>query len=177
MCDGEFCDFYKIGEVECCFLMCVDWGFVYQNFLDGLCMIVLVGVNVGEWFMVVGECYYGNICNMVIEWFGCVEIVVDCIDDQFGVFFGGMCQCLQIVCNFVIVLCFVFMDELIGGFDVFVQVCFFDLLCGLVSDFGFLVVIVIYDFVVVCFLFYCIMVMKDGYIVEQGLIDRVLDDL
>lgn len=54
-------------------------------------MNVLVGVNVGEWLMVVGDWYYGNICFMVDDWFGWVEIDSDCIDDDLWFFFGGMC--------------------------------------------------------------------------------------
>lgn len=53
-------------------------------------MGVSVGGNVGECLMVVGVCNYGDICVIVSDWFGCVEISDVCIDDWFSIFLGGM---------------------------------------------------------------------------------------
>lgn len=69
------------------------------------------------------------------------------------------------------------MDEFIGGFDVLVQVCLFDLLCGLVCELDLVVVIVIYDLVVVCLFVDCLMVMCCLWVVEVGFIDQIFDDL
>lgn len=158
----ENCLLYVMSEVDCCCLLCIEWGVVYQYLLDGLCCQVLVGGNIGEWLMVIGARYYGDICVIVQKWLEEVEIFVNWIDDLLITFFGGMQQCLQIVCNLVMYLKLVFMDELIGGLDVLVQVCLFDLLCGLVVELNLVVVIVIYDLGVVCLLVDCLLVMKQG---------------
>ena len=51
-----------------------------------------------------------------------------------------------------------------------------DLIRGLVSDLGLSAIIVTHDLAVARLLSHRMMVMKDGYVIEQGLTDRVLDD-
>lgn len=82
-CDDGDCwlDFYVVSEVEWCILLCIEWGFVEQNLCDGLCMGVFVGVNIGEWLMVQGVCYYGWLCQVGLDWLEQVEIDLLCIDD------------------------------------------------------------------------------------------------
>jgi putative phosphonate transport system ATP-binding protein len=70
----------------------------------------------------------------------------------------------------------VFMDEPTGGLDVSVQARLLDLLRGLVQDLQLSVVIVTHDLAVARLISHRMMVMKNGYVIEQGLTDRVLDD-
>lgn len=68
------------------------------------------------------------------------------------------------------------MDEPTGGLDVSVQARLLDLLRSLVREMGLSAIIVTHDLAVVRLLADRLMVMKDGYVVESGLTDQVLDD-
>jgi len=174
--DGAMRDLYRLGEAERRFLLRTDWGFVHQNPADGLRMTVSAGANVGERLMAVGGRHYGRIRETATDWLGRVEISADRIDDQPRAFSGGMRQRLQIARNLVTGPRLVFMDEPTGGLDVSVQARLLDLLRGLVSDLGLAAIIVTHDLAVARLLSHRMVVMKDGYVVEQGLTDRLLDD-
>ncbi|MBX5271895.1 phosphonate C-P lyase system protein PhnK [Rhizobium sp. NLR17b] len=174
--DGGYRDLYHMNEAERRFLMRTDWGFVHQNPADGLRMSVSAGANVGERLMAIGDRHYGKIRSTAIDWLERVEIDADRIDDQPRAFSGGMRQRLQIARNLVTGPHLVFMDEPTGGLDVSVQARLLDLMRGLVNDLGLSAIIVTHDLAVARLLSHRMMVMKDGYVIEQGLTDRVLDD-
>ncbi|MBB2674113.1 UNVERIFIED_ORG: putative phosphonate transport system ATP-binding protein [Rhizobium esperanzae] len=174
--DGTYRDLYHMNEAERRFLMRTDWGFVHQNPADGLRMTVSAGGNVGERLMAIGDRYYGKIRSTAIDWLERVEIDADRIDDQPRAFSGGMRQRLQIARNLVTGPRLVFMDEPTGGLDVSVQARLLDLVRGLVNDLGLSAIIVTHDLAVARLLSHRMMVMKDGYVIEHGLTDRVLDD-
>jgi len=153
-----------------------DWAYVHQNPRDGLRMGVSAGGNVGERLMAVGARHYGTIRARAADWLARVEIAADRIDDRPSAFSGGMQQRLQIARNLVTSPRLVFMDEPTGGLDVSVQARLLDLMRGLVRDLDLSVVIVTHDLAVVRLLADRLMVMKGGYVVEQGLTDQVLDD-
>jgi putative phosphonate transport system ATP-binding protein len=174
--DERWRNLYDLSEAERRFLMRTDWGFVHQNPADGLRMAVSAGANVGERMMAVGDRHYGRIRQTAIDWLGRVEIAADRVDDEPRSFSGGMRQRLQIARNLVTNPRLVFMDEPTGGLDVSVQARLLDLLRGLVSDLGLAAIVVTHDLAVARLLSHRMMVMKDGYVIEQGLTDRVLDD-
>lgn len=174
--DGGHRDLYHMSEAERRFLMRTDWGFVHQNPADGLRMTVSAGANVGERLMAIGDRHYGNIRRTASDWLERVEISTDRIDDQPRAFSGGMRQRLQIARNLVTGPRLVFMDEPTGGLDVSVQARLLDLVRGLVNDLGLSAIVVTHDLAVARLLSHRMMVMKDGYVIEQGLTDRVLDD-
>jgi putative phosphonate transport system ATP-binding protein len=153
-----------------------DWAFVHQNPRDGLRMGVSAGGNVGERLMAVGARHYGQIRGAAIDWMDKVEIAEDRIDDRPSAFSGGMQQRLQIARNLVTGPRLVFMDEPTGGLDVSVQARLLDLIRGLVRRLGLSAIIVTHDMGVVRLLADRLMVMKDGYVIETGLTDQVLDD-
>ncbi len=157
-------------------LMRTDWAYVHQNPRDGLRMGVSAGGNVGERLMAVGARHYGDIRAKATDWLDRVEIAADRIDDRPSAFSGGMQQRLQIARNLVTGPRLVLMDEPTGGLDVSVQARLLDLMRGLVRDLGLSVIIVTHDLAVVRLLADRLMVMKSGYVVEQGLTDQVLDD-
>ena len=174
--DGVMRNLYTISEAERRLLMRTDWGFVHQNPADGLRMATSAGANVGERLMAVGDRHYGKIRETATDWLGRVEIAADRIDDQPRAFSGGMRQRLQIARNLVTNPRLVFMDEPTGGLDVSVQARLLDLVRGLVTDLGLSVIVVTHDLAVARLLSHRMMVMKGGYVIEEGLTDRILDD-
>ena len=68
------------------------------------------------------------------------------------------------------------MDEPTTGLDVSVQARLVDLLRDLVDQLQLAAVIVTHDLAVARLLAHRMLVMKDGFVVEHGLTDRVLDD-
>ncbi|WP_299044123.1 phosphonate C-P lyase system protein PhnK [uncultured Tateyamaria sp.] len=169
-------DTVTMSEPERRMLGRTDWAFVHQHARDGLRMNVSAGGNVGERLMAVGARRYGDIREQAITWLDRVEIAADRIDDRPSQFSGGMQQRLQIARNLVTGPRLVFMDEPTGGLDVSVQARLLDLLRGLVREMGLSAIIVTHDLAVVRLLADRLMVMKDGYVVEAGLTDQVLDD-
>ena len=173
---GGLCDTVTMSEPERRMLGRTDWAFVHQHARDGLRMNVSAGGNVGERLMAVGARHYGDIRDTAIDWLGRVEILADRIDDRPSAFSGGMQQRLQIARNLVTGPRLIFMDEPTGGLDVSVQARLLDLLRGLVREMNLSAIIVTHDLAVVRLLADRLMVMKDGYVVETGLTDQVLDD-
>ncbi len=169
-------DTVTMAEAERRRMARTDWAFVHQNPRDGLRMGVSAGGNVGERLMAIGARHYGDIRATATDWLARVEIAADRIDDRPRAFSGGMQQRLQIARNLVTGPRLVFMDEPTGGLDVSVQARLLDLLRGLVREMGLSVIIVTHDLAVVRLLADRLMVMKGGYVVEQGLTDQVLDD-
>lgn len=169
-------DVYALPEPERRRLMRSDWGIVHQNPRDGLRMGVSAGGNVGERLMAVGARHYGDIRDKALDWLSRVEIAPTRIDDRPTKFSGGMQQRLQIARILVSDPRLVFMDEPTGGLDVSVQARLLDLLRVLVRDLGISAIVVTHDLAVTRLLTDRLMVMKDGFVVETGLTDQVLDD-
>ena len=169
-------DTFQMSEPERRMLSRTDWAFVHQNARDGLRMNVSAGGNVGERLMAVGSRHYGKIRNKAVDWLERVEIHNSRIDDRPTAFSGGMQQRLQIARNLVTGPRLVFMDEPTGGLDVSVQARLLDLIKSLVREMNLSAIIVTHDLAVVRLLADRLMVMKDGYVVESGLTDQVLDD-
>ena len=174
--DGTVANLAEMSESAVRRLWRTEWGFVHQNPADGLRMHVSAGGNVGEPLMATGWRHYGRIRAAAGEWLERVEIPVDRIDDPPTTFSGGMRQRLQIARNLVVSPRLVFMDEPTSGLDVSVQGRLLDLIRSLVAELGLAVIIVTHDLAVARLISHRTLVMKDGYVVESGLTDRVLDD-
>ncbi|WP_081736960.1 phosphonate C-P lyase system protein PhnK [Arthrobacter sp. MA-N2] len=174
--DGTVVELSELSESRVRRLWRTEWGFVHQNAADGLRMHVSAGGNVGEPLMATGWRHYGQIRSAAAEWLKRVEIPADRIDDTPASFSGGMRQRLQIARNLVVSPRLVFMDEPTSSLDVSVQARLLDLIRTLVADLGLAVVIVTHDLAVARLISHRTLVMKDGYVIESGLTDRVLDD-
>lgn len=153
-----------------------ELGFVHQNPRDGLRMRVSAGANVAEPLMNLGNRHYGNMREDTVTWLNRVELDISRIDDNPRNFSGGMQQRIQIARNLVHGPRLVFMDEPTGGLDVSVQARLLDLLRHLVRRSQLAVIVVTHDLAVARLLADRLMVMKEGFVVETGLTDQVLDD-
>lgn len=169
-------DIYALGERERRRLQREEWGFVQQNPRDGLRMRVSAGANVAEPLMNLGNRHYGNMRREVSTWLDRVELDLKRMDDNPRTFSGGMQQRIQIARNLVHQPRLVFMDEPTGGLDVSVQARLLDLLRELVRRLGLAAIIVTHDLGVARLLADRLLVMKQGFVVESGLTDQVLDD-
>ena len=169
-------DLAQLSQARLRWLARTDWGFVEQHARDGLRMNVSGGANIGERRMALGARHYGKLRSEALGWMERVELDTDRIDDLPGSYSGGMQQRLQIARNLVTHPRLVFMDEPTTGLDVSVQARLLDLLRELVDQLNLAAVIVTHDLAVARLLAHRMLVMKDGYVVEQGLTDRVLDD-
>ena len=167
---------FALSEPERRVLARTDWGIVHQNPRDGLRMNISAGGNVGERLMAIGARHYGEIRADAIDWLEQVEMDTARIDELPRTFSGGMQQRLQIARILVSRPRMVFMGEPTGGLDVSVQARLLDLLRGLVRDLAVAAVVVTHDLAVVRLLSDRLLVMKDGWVVETGLTDQVLDD-
>ena len=174
--DSALVDLGQLSEARRRWLARTDWGFVEQHARDGLRMNVSGGANIGERMMALGARHYGKLRGEALSWMERVELDVARIDDLPGTYSGGMQQRLQIARNLVTHPRLVFMDEPTTGLDVSVQARLLDMLRDLVDQLQLAAVIVTHDLAVARLLAHRMLVMKDGYVVEQGLTDRVLDD-
>ena len=174
--DGRSLALDAMSEAERRLLMRTDWGFVHQDARDGLRMGVSAGANVGERMMAVGERHYGRIRATAADWLQRVEIPEDRMDDNPWSYSGGMRQRLQIARNLVTSPRLVFMDEPTGGLDVSVQARLLDLIRGLVRHLDLAAIVVTHDLAVARLLSSRMMVMQQGWVIEQGLTDQVLED-
>jgi putative phosphonate transport system ATP-binding protein len=174
--DGVRRDVFSLSEADRRMLLRTDWGFIHQDAALGLRMNVSAGGNIGERLMAVGARNYQSIRATAQDWLRRVEIDEDRLDDRPTAYSGGMRQRLQIARNLVTSPRLVFMDEPTGGLDVSVQARLLDLIRSLVDELGLAVVIVTHDLAVARLLSHRMIVMKDGYLIEEGLTDRVMDD-
>ena len=169
-------DMFGLSEKDRRRLQREELGFVHQNPRDGLRMRVSAGANVAEPLMNLGNRHYGNMREDTLTWLNRVELDLSRIDDNPRNFSGGMQQRIQIARNLVHSPRLVFMDEPTGGLDVSVQARLLDLLRHLVRRSQLAVIVVTHDLAVARLLADRLMVMKEGYVVETGLTDQVLDD-
>ena len=173
---GAAREVHALSEAERRRLAQSEWGYVHQNARDGLRMGVSAGANIGERLMSAGARHYGEIRTAAAEWMARVEMDPARLDDLPRHFSGGMQQRLQIARCLVTRPRLVFMDEPTGGLDVSVQAKLLDLIRALVADLGLAVLFVTHDIAAARLLAHRIVVMRHGCIVEEGLVDRVLDD-
>ncbi len=174
--DGKYVDLYGVEESVRRRLLRTEIGVVFQRAEEGVRMRVSAGGNIGERLMAEGMRHYRNLRDRACQWMERVELDLDRIDDLPTTYSGGMLQRLQLARNLVTQPRLLFLDEPTTGLDVSVQARLLDLLRRLVRELNLSVVMVTHDLAVARVLAHRLLVMVQGRVVEEGLMDRVLDD-
>ncbi|SMC23645.1 putative phosphonate transport system ATP-binding protein [Desulfacinum hydrothermale DSM 13146] len=174
--EGEVLDLYALEESVRRRLLRTQIGVVFQRAEEGVRMRVSAGGNIGERLMAEGMRHYGRLRESARRWMERVELDPARLDDLPCTYSGGMLQRLQIAKNLVTEPRLLFLDEPTTGLDVSVQARLLDLLRRLVREMNLSVVMVTHDLAVARVLAHRLLVMMGGQVVEEGLMDRVLDD-
>jgi putative phosphonate transport system ATP-binding protein len=151
-------------------------GMVYQNPMHGLRMDITSGANVAEKLLEADVFHFNRIRTRASELLASTEIPEGYIDRFPRSLSGGMQQRIQIAKALANNPPLVLLDEVTSGLDVSVQARVLDLIRELQRELGISMVVVSHDMGVIRLLADRTLVMKDGYVVEQGLTDQILED-
>jgi putative phosphonate transport system ATP-binding protein len=151
-------------------------GIVYQRPELGLNMKFSIGGNVAEKLLLANWRNVGRIRERTAELMQMTELPPERIDDNPHTFSGGMLQRVQIAkalsSNPVVLL----LDEVTSGLDLSVQARILDLIKCLQWELKMTMLLVSHDLGVIKQLASRTMVMKNGWVVESGLTDQILED-
>ncbi len=151
-------------------------GIVYQRPELGLNMNFSVGGNVAEKLLLADWRHVGRIRQRTSELMQLTELPIERIDDEPRMFSGGMLQRVQISKALSSNPAVLLLDEVTSGLDLSVQAKVLDLLRRIQWELKITMLLVSHDLGVIKQLAGRTIVMKNGYIVEQGLTDQILED-
>lgn len=151
-------------------------GMVYQNPLRGLRMDITSGANVAEKLLEADVFHFARIRERATRLLASTEIPLAYMDRFPRSLSGGMQQRIQIAKALANNPPLVLLDEVTSGLDVSVQARVLDLIRELQREIGISMIVVSHDMGVIRLLADRTLVMKDGFVVEQGLTDQILED-
>lgn len=151
-------------------------GIVYQRPELGLNMAFSVGGNVAEKLLLANWRNVGNIRQRIAELMRLTELPSERIDDEPRSFSGGMLQRVQISKALSSNPAILLLDEVTSGLDLSVQARVLDLIRHIQWELKITMLLVSHDLGVIKQLAGKTLVMRNGYIVEQGLTDQILED-
>jgi len=151
-------------------------GIVYQRPELGLNMNFSVGGNVAEKLLLANWRHVGRIRQRTSELMQLTELPTERIDDEPRMFSGGMLQRVQISKALSSNPAVLLLDEVTSGLDLSVQAKVLDLIRRIQWELKITMLLVSHDLGVIKQLAGRTIVMKNGYIVEQGLTDQILED-
>ncbi len=151
-------------------------GIVYQRPELGLNMNFSVGGNVAEKLLLADWRHVGRIRQRTSELMQLTELPTERIDDEPRMFSGGMLQRVQISKALSSNPAVLLLDEVTSGLDLSVQAKVLDLIRRIQWELKITMLLVSHDLGVIKQLAGRTIVMKNGYIVEQGLTDQILED-
>ncbi len=151
-------------------------GMVYQNPLLGIKPHFTAGGNVAEKLLTADIYNYQDIRSRAGTLLSRTEVPLSRIDDFPAHFSGGMQQRVQIAKALANNPPLLFLDEITTGLDVSVQATVLDLVKEIQRELGISMLVVSHDLGVIRMLTDRTAVMKNGWIVEIGLTDQILED-
>jgi len=151
-------------------------GIVYQRPELGLNMKFSVGGNVAEKLLLANWRNVGRIRARTVELMQLTELPPGRIDDDPGTISGGMLQRVQISKALSSNPSVLLLDEVTSGLDLSVQARVLDLIKRLQWELKMTMLLVSHDLGVIKQLASRTMVMKNGWVVESGLTDQILED-
>ena len=151
-------------------------GIVHQRPELGLNMKFLVGGNVAEKLLLANWPNVGRIRERTAELMRLTELPPERIDDDPRMFSGGMLQRVQISKALSSNPAVLLLDEVTSGLDLSVQARVLDLIKHLQWELKMTMLLVSHDLGVIKQLASRTMVMKNGWAVESGLTDQILED-
>jgi putative phosphonate transport system ATP-binding protein len=151
-------------------------GIVYQRPELGLNMKFSVGGNVAEKLLLANWRHVGRIRERTAELMRLTELPPERMDDDPKMFSGGMLQRVQISKALSSSPAVLLLDEVTTGLDLSVQARVLDLIKQLQWKLKMTVLLVSHDLGVIKQLASRTMVMKNGWVVESGLTDQILED-
>jgi len=151
-------------------------GIVHQRPELGLNMSFTVGGNVAEKLLLAKWRHVGRIRDRASELMVMTELPPQRIDDSPITFSGGMLQRVQIAKALASNPTILLLDEVTSGLDLSVQARVLDLIKRIQWDLNIAMLVVSHDLGVIKQLARRTMVMKNGWVVESGLTDQILED-
>ncbi|TMC14948.1 MAG: ATP-binding cassette domain-containing protein [Chloroflexi bacterium] len=151
-------------------------GIVHQRPELGVNMHFSVGGNVAEKLLLANWRHVGRIRERTAELMRLTELPPERIDDDPHTFSGGMLQRVQIAKALASNPAILLLDEVTSGLDLSVQACVLDLIKRLQWELKMTMLLVSHDLGVIKQLASRTMVMKNGWVVESGLTDQILQD-
>ena len=135
-----------------------------------------VGGNVAEKLLLANWRHVGQIRERTAELMQMTELPAERIDDDPHTFSGGMLQRVQISKALSSNPAVLLLDEVTTGLDLSVQARVLDLIKRLQWELKMTMLLVSHDLGVIKQLASRTMVMKNGWVVESGLTDQILED-
>ena len=151
-------------------------GIVHQRPELGLNMNFTVGGNVAEKLLLANWRNVARIRERTTELMQRTELPTERIDDSPKMFSGGMLQRVQIAKALSSNPAVLLLDEVTSGLDLSVQARVLDLLKRIRWELHMTMLLVSHDLGVIKQLAGRTIVMKNGFIVESGLTDQILED-
>src|SRR5262249_17691550 len=151
-------------------------GIVHQRPELGLNMSFTVGGNVAEKLLLANWRHVGRIRERTSELMQLTELPPERIDDDPHTFSGGMLQRVQIAKALASSPALLLLDEVTTGLDLSVQARVLDLIKRIQWELKMTMLLVSHDLGVIKQLASRTIVMKNGWIVESGLTDQILED-
>jgi phosphonate C-P lyase system protein PhnK len=169
-------DLFALSGAERRALRVSTVSIVYQDPAQGLNLRISAGGNIAERLIAAGGRNFGQLRARAGELLRRVDVPLDRMDDPVGTFSGGMMQRVQLakaVANHPVLL---LLDEPTTGLDASIAAGVLDLIRDLIEETGVTALVVSHDMTVISMLASRAVVLRDGFVVEAGLTDQLLDD-
>jgi putative phosphonate transport system ATP-binding protein len=169
-------DLFALGGAERRALRVSAVSIVYQDPAQGLNLRISAGGNIAERLIAAGGRNFGHLRARAAELLRRVDVPLDRMDDPVGTFSGGMMQRVQLAKAVANDPDLLLLDEPTTGLDASIAAGVLDLIRDLIEESGVTALVVSHDMTVISMLASRAVVLRDGFMVEVGLTDQLLDD-